>query len=109
MLKKQGFDVVTATDGAKAVERLKDGPFDAILMDIQMPVMDGVEATRRIREGEAGEIHRSVPIIAMTAYAMDGDMKRFIDEGMNGYIAKPTDIEELAALIEKVLCEQNGK
>ncbi|MGE4556624.1 MAG: response regulator [Desulfovibrionaceae bacterium] len=109
MLKKRGFEVVTATDGAKAVEKLKDSPFDAILMDIQMPVMDGVEATRRIRKGEAGEMHRDVPIIAMTAYAMDGDMKKFIDGGMNGYIAKPTDIEELAALIQRVLCEQDGQ
>ncbi|KAF5032851.1 Sensor histidine kinase RcsC [anaerobic digester metagenome] len=76
-------------------------------MDIQMPVVDGIEATKRIREGKAGEINRRIPIIAMTAYAMYGDKEKFLDHGMNGYIAKPIDILQLEALIHEVVHKQH--
>ena len=68
--------------------------FDLVLMDVQMPVMDGLEATRRIRSGLPG-IPADIPVIAMTAYAMAGDRERFLAAGMNSYVAKPMDIREM--------------
>lgn len=95
ILKKWGHMVATASNGQSALEMLKDGEYDVVLMDIQMPVMDGVAATRAIREGEAGEGNRNIPIIALTAYAMSGDKERFLDAGMDGYLSKPVLVEDL--------------
>jgi CheY-like chemotaxis protein len=77
-------------------------------MDIQMPEMDGLESMRRIREGEAGEENRAIPVIALTAYAMKGDRERFMAEGMDGYVSKPVDFGELARTIAEV-CELTKK
>ena len=78
--------------------------FDLVFMDIQMPVMDGVEAVRRIRAGEAGADKADTPVIALTAYAMTGDKETFLSAGMSGYIAKPVDDEEvLRAAVAKAL------
>jgi len=94
-LEKMGMIVTTATNGQEALDRLAGDRFDCIVMDIQMPVMDGVEATRRIR---ASRTHsQSTPIIALTAYAMTGDRETFLDEGMDDYVAKPV---ELGAILE---------
>jgi CheY-like chemotaxis protein len=68
-------------------------------MDIQMPGMDGREATRRIRAGEAGEAARRVPIIALTAHAMKGDREQFLADGVDGYLAKPVDMGELEQVL----------
>ena len=93
VIQRFGHRVVTARNGQEALDALRGNPFDLILMDVQMPVMDGVEATRRIREGEAGPEHQGIPIIAMTAYAMVGDREKFLAAGMDDYLAKPVDIE----------------
>lgn len=103
MLEKSGYQVGVADDGDQALRALTAQPFDLVLMDIQMPNMDGVEATRGIRAGAAGTQHRTVPIIAMTAYAMTGDREKFLAEGMNDYLGKPVLWKDLNACIERHL------
>ncbi|MBI4958325.1 MAG: MASE1 domain-containing protein [Desulfovibrio sp.] len=103
LLEKSGHAVAVATDGREALGLLAGGPFDLVLMDVQMPIMDGVEATRRIREGEAGPGASGVPVVAMTAYAMAGDKEAFLAAGMNHYIAKPVDIVELRMVIDRLM------
>ncbi|MBI1367016.1 MAG: response regulator [Planctomycetes bacterium] len=88
MLETRGHKVAVAANGLEALQLLDKEPFDLVLMDVQMPVMDGYEATRRIRENEQGT-GAHVPIIAMTGNAMIGDRDRCIDAGMDDYIAKP--------------------
>lgn len=102
LLGEMGFTVETAADGAEAlakVEESEPGRFSAVLMDIQMPVMDGYEAARRIRSlgGERG----SVPIVAMTANAFSEDVRRALDAGMNAHVAKPIDIDALAQTLRE--------
>ena len=93
-------DVTVAVNGAEAVKAFSDENFDAILMDIQMPVLNGLEATQRIRELEVGS-GRHIPIIAMTAHAMKGDRARCLEAGMDEYLSKPVRKRELhAALIQ---------
>jgi CheY-like chemotaxis protein len=95
-----GHAVFEVENGVQALEMLAKDRFDIILMDIQMPVMDGVEATRRIRSGKHGR--PDIPIIALTAYAMKGDREKFLDNGMDGYVTKPVDFGELAKTIAEV-------
>jgi len=96
-LQKLGFACVAVTDGAAAVEALRGGAFDAVLMDCQMPVVDGFEATRRIRAGEvSGE---RIPILALTANAMKGDRERCLEAGMDDYLTKPLRLAELEAAL----------
>ena len=101
LLEKKGHAVALAGDGKAAVAALSREAFDLVLMDIQMPVMDGVEATRRIRAGEAGPEAAGVRIVAMTAYAMAGDKEKFLLAGMDDYVAKPLDIDVLLAVIDR--------
>ncbi|KAF0233740.1 MAG: PAS/PAC sensor hybrid histidine [Desulfovibrionaceae bacterium] len=101
-LEKMGHQVVTANQGAEALEALQGSTYDCVLMDIQMDVMDGLEATRKIRGGGPGVLDPHVPIIAMTAYAMTGDRERFLKAGMNDYIAKPVQVEELRKALERI-------
>ena len=104
LLERNGFRVTLAENGALAVQALADGgPFDAVLMDVQMPVMGGLEATRAIRAQEA-ELHRGrIPIIAMTANAILGDREACLEAGMDDYISKPIAAKELLALLERWL------
>lgn len=95
LLGRHGADVAHARNGREALEILSGQAFDLVLMDVQMQDMDGIEVTRRIREGEAGEKAGNVPVIALTACAMAGDRERFLAAGMNGYVAKPMDIREM--------------
>jgi two-component system sensor histidine kinase/response regulator len=101
LLEKQGHAVTIATNGKKALEALKKESFDLVLMDIQMPEMNGWEATKAIREYEkaAGE---HIPIVAMTAHAMKGDKERCIAAGMDYYLSKPILIPELLAIVDEV-------
>lgn len=94
MLTRGGCQVTLAQDGKTAVDAWKGGSFDLILMDVQMPEMDGVEATQSIRQMELGTPYH-VPIVAMTAHAMKGDRERFLRSGMDGYVAKPVRAAEL--------------
>jgi two-component system sensor histidine kinase/response regulator len=100
LLSKWGYTTVVAVNGQQAVDRaLSDRNFDLILMDVQMPELDGFEATRRIREAERAAGLPRTPIIAMTAHAMKGDRERCLEAGMDGYISKPVRAPELSRTI----------
>ena len=101
-LEKAGDTVTVAEDGRQALEALVRENFDVVLMDVQMPVMDGVEATQAIRNGEAGKDKAGVPIIALTAYAMAGDKEKLLETGMDGYVAKPFELEELQEELARI-------
>ena len=103
MLWKLGFRALCAGDGNEAIELLKSEFFDLILMDVMMPRMDGLETARRIRSGRSGCHDRSIPIVAMTANAMRGDMESCLAAGMNDYIAKPVKPQELVEKLRKWL------
>jgi len=102
MLEKYGHQVAHAGDGYEALAELETGRFDLVLMDVQMPEMDGLEATRRIRQRELGA-GGHVPIIAMTAHAMKGDRERCLEAGMDGYVSKPVRWRELKGEMLRVL------
>ena len=101
MLEMAGHVVTLAENGGQVVALLQDHSFDCILMDIQMPVMDGIEATRMIRTSASSEAKRTIPIIALTAYAMSGDRERFLEAGMDDYLAKPLSMAELKRMLLK--------
>ncbi len=104
LLKEAGFHVTVVENGRAAVDAWRGGIFDCILMDIQMPIMDGYEAVGRIREAEQENEH--IPVIAMTAHAMSGDRQRCLDAGMDDYVAKPIDGKTVLALIRHYLDEE---
>jgi len=89
-----GFEVVTAANGALAIEAIERQAFDLVLMDCQMPVMDGYDATRAIRKLESGT-RRRTPVIAVTAYALDGDREKCLAAGMDDFLAKPYALSDL--------------
>lgn len=101
MLKRLGLHADVAGDGAEALAALERLPYDLILMDCQMPVMDGFEATRRLRERQTTE--RRLPVIAMTANAIRGDRERCLEAGMDDYLPKPVRISELTAMLQRWL------
>ena len=105
ILKKLGLSADAVANGREALEALKTLPYDLVLMDVQMPEMDGLEATRRIRSQETG---RRLPIIAMTANAMQGDREKCLQAGMNDYVTKPVSPRALAEALEKWLPEESG-
>ncbi|WP_028792818.1 response regulator [Thalassobaculum salexigens] len=102
LLETIGCETATAANGADAMAAVRAGGFDAVLMDIEMPVMDGIEATRRLRAPDTPEPARSIPIIALTAYVSRDDMSACLDAGMNGYLAKPVDKEALYDALARV-------
>jgi CheY-like chemotaxis protein len=99
MLSAQGYLIDVAENGVKGVEAVINGDYDLVLMDIQMPEMNGVEATHRIRALESDK--SSIPIIAVTAHAMQGDREIYLAAGMNDYVSKPIDPELLLAAITR--------
>ena len=102
LLQKRGYIVTVAADGQAALEALEKQSYDLVLMDVQMPVLDGFQATAAIREREkSGDRH--VPIIAMTAHSLKGDQERCIAAGMDGYVSKPIRTADLFEAIEKVV------
>jgi signal transduction histidine kinase/DNA-binding response OmpR family regulator len=102
-LQQMGAQVELAGDGREAVQRFQQGRYDAVLMDIQMPHVSGIDATRRIRDLEAATGQPRTPIVAMTAHALAGDQERFIASGMDGYIAKPFENSALADAILRLV------
>jgi two-component system cell cycle response regulator DivK len=100
LLTRFGYEIVEATDGEMGVESARSTHPDLILMDIMMPKMDGLEATRIIKADAAT---KHIPILALTSYAMKGDRERTIEAGCNGYIAKPVDIGELLKAVKDYL------
>lgn len=99
-LEKLGMKVSTSSNGLDAIDKFKNGDFDVIFMDCEMPVMDGYEASREIRKLDKG---RKIPIIAVTANAMDSDRKLCTDAGMSGYISKPFKIESLGSVLQQTM------
>lgn len=96
ILKMKGIAVDVASNGLEAVDMARSGAYDVILMDIQMPELDGIEATRRIRA-----FLPDIPIIAMTAHTMKGDAEKCLEAGMQDHIAKPIDPETLFAALQR--------
>ena len=92
-----GYDINVVANGVEAVEAVRNRPYGLVLMDIQMPEMDGIEATRQIRL--LSNDNASIPIIGVTAYAMKGDQERFMQAGMNDYMSKPIDTKLLSQRI----------
>jgi two-component system, sensor histidine kinase len=104
VLLKRGFAIELANDGREALNKLeKSATFDLVLMDVQMPVMDGLEATRLIRKEQRW---KELPIIAMTAHAMNGDKERCLEAGMNGYISKPVHPSLLLSTVDEFLLQK---
>lgn len=101
MLQKLGHEVTVANNGVEALEQATLGDYDLVFMDIQMPEMDGLTATRKVREKEA-ETGKHVPIVAMTAHTMKGDQERCLEAGMDDYISKPIRRKEVAKVIARV-------
>jgi CheY-like chemotaxis protein len=96
ILSKRGFQVGVAGNGLEAIQALEKSHFDLVLMDVQMPYMDGIEATKKIRN----DLNlKNLPIVAMTAHAMNGDRERCLDAGMNDYVAKPVNAQTLVHTI----------
>jgi two-component system, sensor histidine kinase and response regulator len=102
LLEKRGFDVTVVGDGRAALVALEANTFDAILMDVQMPEMDGFETTAAIRANEKST-GAHIPIIAMTAHALKGDQERCLEAGMDAYVSKPIRTAELFKIIEDQL------
>jgi len=104
ILEEIGLEADVANDGLEALKVLNSAssePYTLILMDCQMPNMDGYEATRVIKSGEVGEVYRKIPIIAMTANAMEGDREKCLISGMDDYLSKPIDPEKLESMLRK--------
>jgi PAS domain S-box-containing protein len=106
ILKKLGLYGDAVANGAEAVHALEILPYDLVLMDVQMPEMDGLEATQHIRDPQSMVRNHQVPIIAMTAHAMQGDREKYLKAGMNDYVSKPVSLKALGEVLEKWLPEE---
>ena len=102
-LKRKGYDVVSATDGARGITMAQSEAPDLILMDISLPVMDGLQATRQLK---ALPDTQAIPIIALTAHAMAGDREKCLEAGCNDYATKPVEFPQLLAKIKSFLGEE---
>ena len=108
LLKKAGHEVVSVEDGVQALKTLEREPFDVVLMDIQMPGLNGLEATNRIRSGLVPGVRSDIPVVALTAYARSGDRENFLAQGMNGYLSKPLELRSLSALLKQLAARERG-
>ena len=109
ILEKLGYVAHPVENGRKAIEELEKNPYDLVLMDIQMPEMDGLEATRLIRDPESSVLDHDIPVIAMTAHAMEGDRDIGIQSGMNDYITKPVHPDRISEKIKAVIAEKRKR
>jgi CheY-like chemotaxis protein len=103
LLQKRSHIIDIAENGMEAIEKLTKENYDLVLMDVQMPVMDGFEATKNIRDPNSPVLSHDIPIIAMTAHAMSGDKEKCLSNGMDGYISKPIKIDDLYTEIDRVM------
>ncbi|SLM31088.1 hypothetical protein MTBBW1_2690001 [Desulfamplus magnetovallimortis] len=101
MLYKMGHHVVSAENGKIALDRLKKEQFDLVLMDVQMPVMDGLSASLAIRDKTSDTLDPDIPVIAMTAHVIEGFQEKCLQSGMNDYIAKPVRPDALQSIVKK--------
>jgi CheY-like chemotaxis protein len=108
ILEKLGFQVDAVGNGADAIRALETETYDLVLMDVQMPVLDGFATTQQIRGGYTSVADPTLPILAMTAHAMKGDRERCLEAGMDDYIAKPIQAQELVAKLEYWLTQRHG-
>jgi CheY-like chemotaxis protein/HPt (histidine-containing phosphotransfer) domain-containing protein len=109
ILEKQGFRTDVAANGKEVLKALETIPYDLVLMDVQMPEMDGYEATQEIRNPQSHISNHQIPIIAMTANAMQGDRDKCLEAGMNDYVSKPISPESLVTALDKWLPNDNKK
>jgi CheY-like chemotaxis protein len=109
LLEKAGYKADVVANGREAIETLEKVTYDLVLMDVQMPEMNGYEATKVIRDGNSNVRDHNVPIVAMTANAMEGDRERCLEAGMSDYIAKPIKQEALLEAIQTYLPAQNNR
>lgn len=107
-LKQLGYGAEVVNNGQEALDALAENAYDLIIMDCQMPVMDGYEASRTIRSDRSGVFNPRVPIVAMTAHAMEGDRDKCLDAGMDGYLTKPIQLKHVAEALEKWLPGSTG-
>jgi len=103
VLERLGIGARLVENGQEALEALAGECFSLVLMDVQMPIMDGLEATRRIRAGEAAAVTADIPVIAMTAHTHEDDRKQCLAAGMTDHLSKPIDIAELRSIIARHL------
>jgi CheY-like chemotaxis protein len=108
ILRKLGYEVEIADDGGKALERLQRTRYDLVLMDCEMPGMDGYETARRIRQKETGVLNPQIPIIAVTAHALQGDRENCLKAGMNDYLSKPIEPNLLARALHEWLARSGN-
>lgn len=101
LLKQAGFETETADNGRQVLDLLAEREFDCVLMDIQMPNMDGLEATRAIRSGSVSESATSIPVFALTAHAMESDRNECLNAGMTDFLTKPVVIEDVQRMLRK--------
>ena len=106
ILEEHGISVDIANNGLESFEKRRNNEYDLVFMDIQMPVMDGIEATHEILDYEEDEELSHVPIVALTANALKGDRERFMSEGMDEYITKPIETSELLYILNKFLSDK---
>ncbi|WP_366949709.1 response regulator [Geobacter sp.] len=100
ILETDGHRVTIVTNGREVLEALEEREFELVLMDVQMPELDGIAATRAIRGSDSPLVNRGIPVIALTAHAMEGDRERCLAAGMNAYVSKPVRVAELVAAVE---------
>jgi len=108
ILRNRGHQVEVAENGFQAIEKLKDGDYDLVFMDVRMPVMDGIEATQAIRRGDAGQDKAGIIVVALTAYALKGDRERCLAAGMDDYLSKPIKADELYGLLKSYEAKKMG-
>ena len=109
MLKNAGYSVQSVSDGQQALAALREGRFDLVLMDVQMPRLDGVAATRQLRRGGAGETARNIAVVALTAYTSSTDRENFLEAGMDDAVSKPAEEKALFAAMERALAAARSR
>ncbi|HCC68359.1 MAG TPA: hypothetical protein DEP99_00510 [Nitrospiraceae bacterium] len=102
ILKNAGYETIEAENGEKGVKLAKENIPSLILMDIQMPVMDGIEALRILK---TDPLTKDIPVIAFTSYTMKGNKERFLEEGFDGYLSKPIDVKGFLDIVKSILGE----